>query len=135
MSTSHKQNKKRKSRRSIKCHECRTQADCCRFGAWIDLEEAKRIISSGIKGDFFHLEEDKGFPSGFKVGTSYEDEPCIFLGSDGLCLVHKADYSLKPVTCKDFPYENNRISSFADVLCTPYRSRIKKRQKRRQSKS
>jgi len=123
--------KKKKSRRSIKCVECRTQADCCRLGAWIDLEEAKRIVARGIKGDFFHLEKDKSFPSGYRVGTSYEDNPCSFLGSDGLCLVHKVDYRLKPKTCKDFPYENNRVSSFADFLCTQYKSKIKKRNKAR----
>ena len=132
MSTNQNINKKTKSKRHIKCHECKTQADCCRVGAWIDLEEAKMIIGAGIKGDFFHLEKDKWFPSGFKVGTSYEDEPCSFLDSDGLCRVHKADYSLKPVTCKDFPYENNRISYFADVLCTPYKARIRKQQKIKQ---
>ena len=134
MSTNQNKNKKTKSRRHIKCHECKTQADCCRVGAWIDLEEAKRIISAGIKGDFFHLEKDRWFPSGYKVGTSYEDEPCSFLGSDGLCLVHKVDYGLKPATCKDFPYENNRISYFADVLCTPYKARIRKQQKIKQPK-
>jgi Fe-S-cluster containining protein len=118
---------KRKTRREINCNECKTQSDCCRFGAWIDLEEAKKIISAGIKGDFFHLEKDKSFPSGFRIGTSIEDNPCVFLDKDGLCRIHKYDYSLKPVTCKEFPYENGRISSFADVLCTLYRNRIRRR--------
>ena len=122
--------KKRKTRKSIDCFECKTQADCCRFGAWIDLEEAKRILFKGIKGDFFHLERDSSFPSGFKVGTSFEDERCVFLDSDGLCSIHKIDYKLKPVTCKEFPYENNRISNFANVLCTLYKSRLKKRKKK-----
>jgi Fe-S-cluster containining protein len=121
--------KKRAAGKSINCFECRTQSDCCRLGAWIDLDEAKKIISRGIKGDFFHLEKDKDFPSGYRVGTSYEDEQCSFLGRDGLCRIHKVDYSLKPNTCKEFPYENNRVSSFADVLCTPYKSKLKKRKK------
>lgn len=122
--------KKIKTRKSIDCLKCKTQADCCQLGAWIDLEEAKKILSRGIKGDFFHLEKDKYFPSGFKVGTSYEDEPCLFLESDGLCLIHKVDYKLKPVTCKEFPYENNRISYFADVLCTVRKANIKNRKKK-----
>jgi Fe-S-cluster containining protein len=111
--------------KAVKCHKCKSQSDCCRFGAWIDLEEAKRIICAGIKGDFFHLERDKSFPSGFKVGTSIEDERCVFLDRDGLCRIHKFDYALKPVTCKEFPYEDGELSSFADVLCTPYKSRVK----------
>ncbi|MFA4889443.1 MAG: YkgJ family cysteine cluster protein [Candidatus Omnitrophota bacterium] len=119
--------KKKKPR--ISCHKCSTQADCCRLGAWIDLEEAKKIISSGIKGDFFHLEIDKDFPSGYRVGTSYQDQSCSFLDSRGLCKIHKVDYSLKPLTCKEFPYENNKLSSFADVLCTLF-----KREKRKSRK-
>ena len=121
--------KKKKSRRSIDCVECKNQSDCCRLGAWIDLNEAKKILASGIKGDFFHLEQDRSFPSGYKVGTSYEDNLCTFLDPDGLCRIHKVGYHLKPGTCKEFPYENKRISSFADVLCTLYKSKIKKRKK------
>lgn len=120
-----------KKNKMINCLECRTQADCCRLGAWIDLEEAKKIISRGIKGDFFHLEKDDDFPSGYKVGTSYEDESCSFLGSDGLCAIHKVGYHLKPNTCKDFPYEDGEVSSIADVLCSVYKGKIKKRVKRK----
>lgn len=122
-----KEKSKRKARKVASCSECASQADCCRLGAWIDLEEAKQIISLGIKGDFFHLERDDSFPSGYKVGTSYEDEPCSFLGSDGLCSIHKVNYKFKPRSCKEFPYEDNKVSSFAKILCTPYKSKIKKR--------
>ena len=110
----------------IDCLKCRNQADCCRFGAWIDLEEAKKILSLGIKGDFFHLELDKEFPSGYKVGTSYEDEQCAFQDLDGLCRIHKIDYAFKPVTCKEFPYEGDKIAPIAEVLCVEHKSRIKK---------
>jgi Fe-S-cluster containining protein len=123
--------RKRKIIDEINCKECKTQKDCCRMGAWIDLEEAKRIVLAGIKGDFFHLERDSDFPSGYCVGTSYEDEPCSFLDSKGLCRIHKLDYSLKPITCKEFPYEDNKISSFVDVLCTPYKAKMRKRTTRR----
>ncbi len=111
---------------TIDCLKCKKQADCCRFGAWIDLEEAKRILELGIKGDFFHLEIDKEFPSGYKVGTSYEDERCAFQDEDGLCRIHKIDYALKPVTCKEFPYENGKIAPIADVLCVVHKENIKK---------
>ena len=124
---------KRKKRKAVNidCLKCRSQADCCRFGAWIDLEEAKRILSLGIKGDFFHLEQDEEFPSGYKVGTSYEDERCAFQDPDGLCRIHKIDYAFKPVTCKEFPYEGKKIAPIAKVLCVVHRSRIKKAKTRR----
>lgn len=122
---------KKTSKRAIDCLECDDQSACCRFGAWIDLDEAKKIISLGIKGDFFHLEKDSHFPSGYKVGTSYEDEQCAFLDPDGLCRVHKVDYAFKPVTCKEFPYENKRIAPIASVLCTVHKSRIKKRKSKK----
>ncbi len=115
----------------IDCLKCHNQADCCRFGAWIDLEEAKKILELGIKGDFFHLEIDKEFPSGYKVGTSYEDEPCAFQDVDGLCRIHKIDYDLKPVTCKEFPYENGKLAPIADVLCVMHPARLKKAKARK----
>lgn len=118
--------KKNTKKLIIDCLECKNQADCCRFGAWIDLEEAKKILALGIKGDFFHLEKDKTFPSGYKVGTSYEDEQCVFLDSDGLCRVHKVDYAVKPVTCKEFPYEGKKIAPIAKVLCVVHKSKIKR---------
>ena len=118
--------KPKKSKIIIDCLKCRNQADCCRFGAWIDLEEAKKILALGIKGDFFHLEIDKDCPSGYKVGTSYEDEPCAFQDLDGLCRIHKIDYALKPVTCKEFPYENGEIAPIAQELCVMHKASIRK---------
>lgn len=117
---------KKKSKKHIDCRKCKTQADCCRFGAWVDLEDAKKIIALGLKGEFFQLEKDKDFPSGYRIGTSYEDEQCTFLDTDGLCSIHKIGYHLKPDTCKDFPYEKDRLAPFADVLCTVLKARIKK---------
>ena len=118
-------NKKRKTA-VIDCFKCKDSSDCCRLGAWIDLEEAKKILSFGIKGDFFHLEKDETFPSGYKVGTSYEDEQCAFQDPDGLCRIHKFDYALKPVTCKEFPYEGNKIAPIAKMLCVMHSTKIKK---------
>lgn len=115
--------KKKKSRRLLDCDNCKTQADCCKLGAWIDLDEAKKISERGIKGEFFHLEKDTSSPSGWRIGTSYEDEKCTFLDPDGLCRVHKTDYNLKPKTCIEFPYENNKISYIAGSLCTLYKKK------------
>ncbi len=109
------------------CFECKTQSDCCRRGAWVDLEEAKKIISLKLKGEFFQMEKDKDFPSGHKIGTSYEDEPCTFLDRDGLCSIHKVHYKHKPVSCKEFPYENDKVAPIAGVLCTVFK--LKQREK------
>ncbi len=114
---------------TIDCLKCKQKNSCCDFGVWVDLEEAKKILSLGLKGDFYHLEKDKDSPSGFRVGTSYEDNPCSFLTPQGLCAIHKADYNLKPIHCKEFPYENGKLSPIADVLCFNVKSKreIKKR--------
>ena len=116
-----------KKNKKVNCAECKDQVKCCQMGAWVDLEEAKKIVTLKIKGgDFFHLERDDSYPSGFRIGTSIEDEPCTFLTHDGLCAIHKKDYSFKPVTCKEFPYENGRLSSFAPYLCEIVKARRKK---------
>lgn len=101
----------------IDCSKCREKHSCCDFGVWVDLEEAKKILSLGLIGDFYHLEKDADFPSGYKVGTSYEDNHCSFLTPEGLCAIHKVDYSLKPAHCREFPYEKGKLSPYADVLC------------------
>ena len=115
-----------RSKKIVKCHECKTQEKCCRLGAWVDLGEAKKILALGIKGgDFFHLEKNENYPSGYRVGTSIEDEPCTFITRDGLCAIHKINYSLKPTHCKEFPYENGKLSSIAKYLCVAVKARRK----------
>lgn len=103
--------------KTIDCVKCLQQSSCCNFGAWVDLEEAKKISTLGLKGIFYHLEPDKDFPSGYKVGTSYENNSCSFLTLEGLCAIHKVDYSFKPAHCKEFPYENGKLSPMVDLLC------------------
>jgi hypothetical protein len=113
-----KMKRKKKSKAAIDCLKCKTQSDCCRLGTWVDLGEAKKILALGIKGgDFFHLEKNDNYPSGYRVGTSVEDEPCTFVTPEGLCAIHKIDYSLKPIHCKEFPYENGKLSPIAKYLC------------------
>ena len=124
MSKGAKKSKRISGKEIIDCRECRSQADCCLTGAWVDLDEAKKIETLGLKGEFFQFEEDKDFPSGYRIGTSYGFDPCTFLESDGLCSIHKVDYSLKPASCKEFPYENNKLSPVAGQLCTLYKSKL-----------
>ncbi|TAN60820.1 YkgJ family cysteine cluster protein [bacterium] len=108
------------------CGRCKKKDSCCDFGVWVDLEVAKKILLLGLGGDFYHLEEDEDFPSGYKVGTSPEDNRCSFLDPDGLCAIHKVDYNLKPAYCREFPYENGKLSPEAGVLCP--RAKSKRRQ-------
>ncbi|MFH0827250.1 MAG: YkgJ family cysteine cluster protein [Candidatus Omnitrophota bacterium] len=119
-----------RKKKKVECTECKAQAKCCRLGAWVDLGEAKKILGLGIKGgDFFHFEKDDSFPSGYKVGTSIEDEACTFITREGLCAIHKIDYNLKPTTCREFPYENGRLSSIARHLCEIVKSNRKKKKR------
>ena len=115
--------------RTIDCSKCREQHSCCDFGTWVDLEVAKKILSLGLKGDFYHLERDENYPSGYKVGTSCDDDPCTFLTPEGLCAIHKVDYNLKPDECKEFPYENGKLAPFVDLLCSVVKSKIKTKKK------
>ncbi len=103
--------------KKIDCSKCIDGKSCCQSGAWVDLEEAKRILALKLKGKFYHFEKDKDFPSGYRVGTSYGCDPCSFLTEDGLCSVHKIDYGLKPTYCKEFPYEDGKIAPYANELC------------------
>ena len=117
-----------KKKKEVSCHKCRSKVKCCRLGAWVDLDNAKKILELKIKGgDFFHLEKDESYPSGYRVGTSIEDEKCTFITRDGLCAIHKIDYSLKPAHCKEFPYEDGKISPLAKYLCVDMRKKRKKK--------
>lgn len=115
-----------KRKKVIDCFACNDPVKCCQRGAWADLEEAKKILELKIEGGgFSHMEKDERFPSGYKLGTSIEDEPCTFITPDGLCAIHKIDYNLKPVSCKEFPYDNKRLSSIAKHLCEAVKARHK----------
>jgi len=115
--------------KKVNCLKCKKQHTCCDFGAWVDLGEAKKILSLGLKGVFYQLEKDSDFPSGYKIGTSYEDNRCSFLTPAGLCAIHKVDYALKPAHCKEFPYENKKLSPFAEMLCAVVKSKRKTKKK------
>lgn len=113
--------------KKVDCFKCTQQHTCCDFGAWVDLEEAKKISKLGLKGIFYHLEPDDCFPSGYKVGTSYEEEKCSFLTKNGLCSIHKVDIKYKPSHCKEFPYEDGKLSSFAKLLCHHVKAKKKRK--------
>ncbi|MBU1905983.1 MAG: YkgJ family cysteine cluster protein [Candidatus Omnitrophica bacterium] len=103
--------------KKIDCSECRKQEFCCQEGVEVDLGEARKIESLGLSGKFYHKRKAKKYPSGYKVSTNFKEEPCSFLTTDGLCSIHKIDYELKPAYCKEFPYENGKLSPIAKYFC------------------
>ncbi|MFC1631163.1 YkgJ family cysteine cluster protein [Candidatus Omnitrophota bacterium] len=104
----------------LDCQICPKKSACCQEGVWVDLAEAKKIASLGLGRQFYQLEQDPEFPSGYKLSTSLNDQPCSFLCPSGLCRIHKIDYSLKPSYCKEFPYEDGKLSAEAEYLCALY---------------
>lgn len=115
--------------KKIDCRKCSDMSHCCSTGSWVDLEEAKKILGLGLKGEFYHLEKDPDYPSGYRIGTCIGCSPCTFLTPDGLCSIHIADYSLKPATCKEFPYEKGKFSPFVSALCIMHKKDKKKKKK------
>jgi Fe-S-cluster containining protein len=107
---------------------------CCATGAWVDLEEAKRILKLNLGGEFYHLEEDPDYPSGYKMGTSIGYNPCTFLTKDGLCSIHIANYSYKPKMCIEFPYEKGKLAPYIYDLCIMYKEARKKTRRTRRKK-
>jgi Fe-S-cluster containining protein len=99
------------------CLACSQPHFCCREGAWVDVREAEKILGLGLGGNFFNLEKDDDFPSGYRIATSYNHSRCTFLNPKGLCTIHIADYGLKPAYCKEFPYEDGKLSPWADEVC------------------
>ena len=108
--------------KKVDCSKCPWPASCCQGGVSIDLEEAKKILPLRLSGEFFHLERDRDFPSGYRIDTSFGENPCTFLTKDGLCSIHKLNYKFKPTPCKEFPYdEDGEISSDAKTICALYK--------------
>ncbi|MFA6281649.1 MAG: YkgJ family cysteine cluster protein, partial [Candidatus Omnitrophota bacterium] len=89
----------------MKCVKC---GKCCQHGVEVDIEEAKKLI---IKyGKMFHeMHFDKDFPSGFAVSTSIKDGKCMFL-KKRKCSIYKD----RPEYCKQFPFENGKLSPIAN---------------------
>ena len=102
----------------VNCKKCEVFGTCCRYGCWVDLEEAKEILKLDTFGEFNMLEEDEDFPSGYKVCTSKDNQtPCTFLLQDGSCVIHKIDFNKKPKYCKEFPKEDGKIPNYNKQLC------------------
>jgi Fe-S-cluster containining protein len=107
------------------CSTARCNALCCKEGVWADLAERAKILAhvpliqqhmdpgQEHRPEFWFEERevpDADFPSGFTVGTRANEQGCVFLKSDGRCVLQSAAmasgmpaYSLKPFYCVAFP--------------------------------
>lgn len=102
------------------CQRC-IEGMCCKDGVAVDLEEAKRISAFNIplKRPWFHdLREDADFPSGWALDTTVRDGRCVFQRKDKKCRIYKG----RPSSCRDFPYENNRLFKYLGYLCKEARN-------------
>lgn len=108
------------------CDSCKVKGfSCCQKGVWVDLENAKDIQQLDLYGKFENLQQDKEYPSGWKIHTKVNGKGCSFLTVDGLCSIHKLSYELKPEYCKEFPLENNEVKPYAFQLCVDLKEEIK----------
>ncbi len=100
-------------------------ATCCQGGVMADLKERDAILDhkdlilrymepyqEHDSAAWFEDEvvEDTDYPSGFAVGTSANDDGCVFLDREGRCVLQKAamaenlpKFHLKPYFCVAFP--------------------------------
>lgn len=99
------------------CEDCEMMGSCCRYGTTVGLEEAKKILKLDLLGEFYNLESDISFKSGYSLSTSINGEPCSFLCSDGKCSIHKISYKYKPKYCKQFPCEDGKLINQSYQLC------------------
>ncbi|TAK64983.1 MAG: DUF3109 family protein [Bacteroidetes bacterium] len=107
------------------CSMMNCNATCCREGVWADPKEKENILAHAElvkkymepqqdkdQTRWFDSEEveDPDFPSGKAVGTQTRSYGCVFLKSNGHCVLqHAAEqegmskFALKPFFCFAFP--------------------------------
>jgi hypothetical protein len=107
------------------CSVANCNADCCKGGVWVDRNERETILTYAERiqrhmessqehnpARWFEDNEllDSDFPSGQAIGTQVRDSGCVFLKSDGKCVLQTAavaegleEFSLKPFFCVAFP--------------------------------
>lgn len=97
------------------CKNCIT-GSCCKDGADVDIEQAKKIsrLKIAIKKPWFEgLHEDKHLPSGWAVGTIARNGRCVFQDKNKRCRI----YEHRPRYCREFPYEQGRINRDVEYFC------------------
>lgn len=104
------------------CATIRCRGNCCRGGVSVDLAERDAILANSTSvqrfmepqaehdpAKWFNAEshEDGDFPSGRFVRTALHNGACVFLDSQGLCVLQKSSEpqqtTLKPFYCRAFP--------------------------------
>jgi Fe-S-cluster containining protein len=103
---------------------CKCNGECCLYGVYTDLNEAKQILSiqnkliplldesqtKDVSRWFEPPEKDDDFESGVAVGTEINNHKCTFLDKNGLCTLQKLalieggyKWKYKPQYCILFP--------------------------------
>ena len=107
------------------CSIAKCNAECCKGGVWVDINERERILAAADiiqrhmephqekdSSQWFENNEiiDHDFPSGKAIGTQVRPHSCVFLKSDGRCVLQTAAsaeglgrFNLKPFFCIAFP--------------------------------
>jgi Zn-finger nucleic acid-binding protein len=107
------------------CSVSNCNATCCKTGVWVDLGERDKILEHAAlvqrhmephqdsdPSRWFDEDQypDADLPSGYVIGTQERDYGCVFLDSQGRCVLQKAaieegmdQYTLKPFFCVAFP--------------------------------
>jgi hypothetical protein len=110
---------------SAGCSMTNCNSDCCSGGVYADVAEMEQILLHAdlvrahmdpgqVKDTSLWFEketvEDMDYPSGRAVGTEVHGDRCVFLNSQGHCVLQKAAaasgmdrYALKPFFCWLYP--------------------------------
>lgn len=101
------------------CAKC-SSGVCCSEGVEMDIEQAKTITAILLKSKFklaqpwfYHLSPDDDFPSGWSLATVVKGGRCVFQDENFRCLI----YNIRPLHCRDFPYEGGRIFRRLKHVC------------------
>jgi Fe-S-cluster containining protein len=113
---------------------------CCRHGVYASLPERERILEYSERVQALmdrtqttdtsrwfedNVERDEDYPGGLCVGTATYEGKCVFLNSEGLCILQALEPSLglregerlKPFYCRLFPLVTSYDLLEFDDLC------------------
>jgi Fe-S-cluster containining protein len=100
------------------CRNC-TVGSCCYEGAELSPDELKRIIryDPAVPKPWFRLvAPHEGPEEEYPFSTIMREGTCVFQDTDNRCLI----YSVRPRSCRDFPYEKGKTAPYFQRLCVQW---------------